>query len=293
MLIPSPAVARAFDRRPALLAGKPSDVPGQAPLLRWAGSKKKLLPLLQRATPIYSKRYVEPFVGSGVLFLALDPARAVLSDINHDLIDTYHTVRSQPLQVWKAASGFDASEAAYYAVRALDPIGLSRVERAARFVYLNRFCFNGVYRTNREGRFNVSRGKGHLGIPRSEVFKAFAERLGRADLRCIDFETTLAETGAGDYIYLDPPYASSGNRDRGEYGPGSFKSEDLERLAAGLNAASERGAKVLLSYSDLPELIARLPGWQVRRLAVARNVAGFTSARRRAEEVLISNYSWR
>lgn len=263
-----------------------------APLLRWAGSKKKLLPVLLQAAPKDALRYVEPFAGSAVLFLKLMPEAAVLADINPDLIQTYEVVRKSPRRVWRIANSCGTDEASYYQVRALNPKCLTTVERAARFVYLNRFCFNGVYRTNRQGEFNVSRGRGHLGIPPLRVFHEFADRLNRVDLHVADFETTLGMARCGDFAYLDPPYASTGNRDRGEYGTGSFKNDDVLRLANALQGASDRGVKVLLSYTDHRKLLNQLPGWHIKRLTVGRNVAGFSGSRRQAREVLVSNYKW-
>jgi len=262
------------------------------PLLRWAGSKKKLLPLLEKAAPARIRRYVEPFAGSAILFLRLNPERAILSDLNADLIDTYETVRCEPTKVWRLVSRIPAAAEDYYRVREITPRSLDPIARAARFVYLNRYCFNGVYRTNRDGHFNVARGEGCLGIPSKELFAAFAQRLQIADLRCSDFQRTVRRAGKGDFCYLDPPYASNVGRDRGEYGPGSFKTLDLERLANAMEGAATRGAQVLLSYADQPEVIERFAGWHIRRLTVARNVSGFGGVRRRASEVLISNYRW-
>lgn len=262
------------------------------PLLRWAGSKKKLLPLLQQAAPKKIRRYIEPFAGSAVLFLRLQPSKAILSDINTELIHTYEEVRTDPDAVWKRASSWSTEESFYYELRAVDVNMLSSTDRAARFVYLNRFCFNGVYRTNRKGQFNVARGRGYLGIPCRRQFRLFAERLSSVDLRCTDFQRTVSRAGAGDFVYLDPPYAGTGNRDRGEYGPGTFKEVDLDRLAEGLKSASSRGSNVLISYADQPSILRRFRGWHVRRLQVTRNVCGFADARRTANEVLISNYAW-
>lgn len=263
------------------------------PILRWAGSKKKLLPTLMQAAPAAYDRYVEPFAGSAVLYLRLADTPALLGDINPDLIETYETVKQHPKRVWSRVAAMSTEPDYYYDLRCEDASRMGKLDRAARFVYLNRFCFNGVYRTNRQGQFNVSRGKGHLFVPALEVFAAFAEKLANASLFCGDFESVVAQTGKGDFLYLDPPYSLEGKRDRGEYGLGTFRDKDEERLAAAITAAADRGAKVLLSYSPSPHMLKRLPGWQVKRLNVARNVAGFTSARRTAKEVLVSNYDWR
>ncbi len=262
------------------------------PILRWAGSKKKLLPTLQAAVPTEYKRYVEPFAGSAVLYLRLPETSALLGDINPDLIDTYETIRAHTKRVWSKTVAMCTAPEFYYELRDQDPLRMGKLDRAARFIYLNRFCFNGVYRTNRQGRFNVARGKGHLFIPDYPVFKSFASRLSNASLYCGDFESVVAQTGLGDFLYLDPPYSLEGKRDRGEYGVGTFRDKDEDRLAEAITAASERGAKVLLSYSPSRRMLDRLSGWRVKRLNVARNVAGFASARRIAAEVLISNYDW-
>lgn len=263
------------------------------PILRWAGSKKKLLPTLMSAAPADYCRYVEPFAGSAVLYLRLADTPALLGDINPDLIETYKTVKQHPKRVWTRVAAMSTEPEHYYKVRAQNVAGLGKLDRAARFVYLNRFCFNGVYRTNLQGQFNVARGKGHLFIPPLEVFSAFAQKLSNADLYCGDFESVVEQTRQGDFLYLDPPYSLEGKRDRGEYGLGTFRDKDEERLAEAVLGAADRGVKVLLSYSPSRLMLSHLRGWQVKRLNVARNVAGFTSARRTAKEVLVSNYDWR
>lgn len=263
------------------------------PILRWAGSKKKLLPLLAAATPLRINRYVEPFVGSGVLFLRIEAEAAILGDINSDLIETYTTLRDHPRAIWNRVSAMSQDDAYYYELRARDPVALEKFDRAARFIYLNRFCFNGVYRTNRQGKFNVARGYGHLYVPGYEVFAEMAKALRRADLHCEDFEAVVDRAKRGDFLYLDPPYALGGKRDRGEYGVGSFREPDESRLVEAIQRASRRGVSVLLSYSPSLSVIEDLPGWQVHELTVARNVAGFTGSRRQAQEILVSNYTWR
>ena len=262
------------------------------PLLRWAGSKKKLLPVLLAAAPDDTKRYIEPFAGSAVLFLRLGVDNAILGDLNESLIETYRIVQRYPRAVWERAAMLGDTPDDYYAIRALPRQDLSAFERAAQFVYLNRYCFNGVYRTNRAGQFNVARGKGHLFVPDLDAFKAFSGRLKNAELRCSDFEEIIAEAGNGDFVYLDPPYALEGKRDRGEYGCDAFREKDECRLIAALRAADRRGAKILLSYSPATTVLRGLNKWRRHDLTVARNVAGFASARRSAKEVLLSNYEW-
>lgn len=262
------------------------------PLLRWAGSKRRLLPLLAQATPGSFSRYVEPFAGSAVLFATLMPARALLGDLNPELMSAYAQLREHPRAIWNRVSRMSLEPAFYYELRAIDPSSLGHLDRAARFVYLNRFCFNGVYRTNKEGGFNVARGYGRLKIPPLKQFLQFARLLADAELRCDDFESIVQRARGGDFIYLDPPYALAGQRDRGEYGCDAFREDDEPRLVRSLRAASRRGAKILLSYSPSRSVIDGLSGWKVHDLTVARNVAGFAGARRKAQEILVSNYDW-
>ncbi len=264
-----------------------------APLLRWAGSKKKLLPVLLAAVPNNVERYIEPFAGSAVLFLRINTGKAILGDLNQSLIETYRIVQHYPRAVWERASKLGDSPDDYYAIRAIPRDSLNAFERAAQFVYLNRYCFNGVYRTNQAGQFNVSRGKGHLFMPELAAFKAFAKRLEAAKLQCSDFEEILSEAGQGDFVYLDPPYALGGKRDRGEYGCNAFREKDECRLIASLNDADRRGAKVLLSYTPTTTVLEGLKSWRRHDLTVTRNVAGFASARRSADEILLSNYDWK
>jgi DNA adenine methylase len=262
------------------------------PILRWAGSKKKLLPILKSAAPESFSRYLEPFVGSAVLYLQLPRRPAILGDLNEDLISTYESLREHPRAVWNRLSKMPTEADFYYELRARSSQEMNELDRAARFIYLNRFCFNGVYRTNRQGEFNVARGVGALRIPGWQVVRDFALSIKDVRLCAGDFENMLSRARAGDFIYLDPPYALDGKRDRGEYGMGSFKDGDLNRLAEAMIGADRRGASVLLSYSNHPQLLTKLRGWKVTHLSVFRNVAGFASGRRKADEILVSNYAW-
>jgi DNA adenine methylase len=258
--------------------------------LRWAGSKRKLLPTLQRLAPPKFQRYVEPFCGSLCLYVALKPPAALVGDINDELVNFYRMIAWRPMAIASVAHQLANDEATYYELRACDPRTLGAQERAVRFLYLNRFCFNGVYRTNRKGAFNVARGK-HMGsIPPVQELVGFGRLMRRATVHRCDFEELVDAAKRNDFIYLDPPYAGRGVRDRGEYGMGAFKEGDLDRLADALHRASERGVKVLLSYADLPEIRRRFRSWNVTTLDVTRNVAGFARARDSVSELILRNY---
>src|SRR5207249_4249691 len=130
---------------------------------------------------------------------------AILGDVNPELMNAYEMLRGHPWQLWRRATAFSQKASVYYVLRRVDPEGLSPLDRAARFIYLNRYCFNGVYRTNRRGQFNVPRGHSTGGIPPPQSFYRCSVALRAAALIRADFSTTLADAKAHDFVYLDPP----------------------------------------------------------------------------------------
>jgi DNA adenine methylase len=263
------------------------------PLFRWAGSKRQLLPSLMSLMPEHYGRYFEPFFGSGCLFFATHPRTAILGDMNADLMAAYCTLRSHPRLLHRAVTAMPTTSAHYYRLRSLECSALSPIERAARFVYLNRFSFNGVFRCNKSGSFNVPRGTQTGKVPEIKRFSRCAFALRSAELRMTDFEDCVSDAGRGDFVYLDPPYAKTGSRYRGEYGYGSFGVADIDRLLRVLEELDQRGAKFLLSYSYCRDIRPALKWWHSRLILVRRHVAGFRRHRVQNREILISNYSLR
>lgn len=259
------------------------------PILRWTGSKRKLLPFLLACVPDNYNRYFEPFVGSACLFLALKPKQAVLNDFNRDLIDTYRIVRKHPIEVAKTIHLMPNTSHYYYKIRDKIATDLTPIKRAARFIYLNRFCFNGIYRVNRLGQFNVPRGTRTGDVPSIKEFCHFADFLKMAKLRSADFEDCLSDVEDGDFIYLDPPYATYSRPSHGEYGYHCFNNGDLGRLINALKNADKKGAIILLSYADKRSLRHALPGWHFRKLTVQRSVAGNPIHRQFVTDLLASN----
>jgi DNA adenine methylase len=179
------------------------------------------------------------------------------------------------------------SKEVYYSLRSQDPLTLSPFDRAVRFFYLNRHCFNGLYRTNLEGRFNVPYApSGTGGFPTDDEFQASADLLTTANLRAWDFGTTLRYAREGDFVYLDPPYAVESRRMFREYGAFGFGKPDLLRLVRHLRRIHERGAAFLLTCADCAEARELFCGWTQKRIRVRRNIAGFAGARKRAYELL-------
>lgn len=236
-------------------------------------------------------RYVEPFAGSACLFFAANPANAILGDVNAELTGMYEAVRKSPGWVHRALSRLPKGKVAYYRTRAQDPGELSATQRAARFIYLNRYCFNGIYRTNKNGDFNVPYGPERTGpLPSAEQLKRCAEKLRNASLVTGSFEKTLALVKAGDFVYLDPPYAVSRRRVFTEYSNHVFVDAQLSALRKELKRLDKLGASFLVSYAYSREGLDLGRGFNRKSQTVLRQVAGFTSHRKTARELLISNY---
>lgn len=242
--------------------------------------------------PTY-QRYVEPFAGSATLFFAINPTKALLADLNDDLIATYGVLKKNPQKLHRLVASIPRNKKTYLMLRAKKKVTLSKIERAARFIYLNRFCFNGIYRTNKSGDFNVPYAPNGTGqISSLEHFHECAESLERAELRQWDFGVTLSHVRKGDFVYLDPPYAVEDRRVFCEYGPKTFGKRDLNRLSAHLERINLRGAAFLLSYADCTEARQIFKKWKTKRMLVSRNIAGFSSHRRHAYELLVTNMDW-
>lgn len=258
--------------------------------LRWAGSKKRLIPKLGAYWSNSYIRYIEPFAGSASLFFAIRPSRAVLSDINSDLIDTLCAVRDHPRAVHNRLSRLPLGVDAYYRIRQLDASQMPALDHAARFIYLNRFCFNGLYRTNMSGKFNVPYAASKTGrLPTLIELNMSAKVLSSAQIMASDFEETLQNLQPGDFVYMDPPYAVKNRRIFRQYGPDSFGTEDLARLASALQHIDRCGATFLVSYAMCKEALDVFVGWHIRRVQTQRSIAGFSRHRRKAVEILVSN----
>lgn len=224
------------------------------PFLKWAGGKRWLV---QQGLPVPTvyQRLVEPFAGGAAVFFALQPKRAVLADVNPELINLYEVVRDQPGKLRKVLEWYQANHShdQYYKTRSRQ--FTSPLLRAARVLYLNRTCWNGLYRVNRKGKFNVPIGTKSAVIMLNDDFVGAASLLQRADLRCQDFEVTISQVGEGDFLFVDPPYTVRHNLNGFlKYNEDIFNWEDQVRLANCLNEARLRGAAILVTNADHPSI---------------------------------------
>jgi DNA adenine methylase len=295
------------------------------PILKWAGGKRQLLPELRPFYPRSFDRYVEPFVGSGAVFVDLHNQgllrgrKVLLSDINADVIGCYRVVRDQPGEVIKLLRGLEADHRAggaehFYEIRdgafnparryihtSPDPMGAYTPALAAMLIYLNRTGFNGLFRVNGRGDFNVPAGRyTNPTICDAPNLCAWSAALGQwgVTLRLSSFERTLAGARAGDFIYLDPPYAPLTSTSRfTAYTPGGFGADAQELLQRTVIAAASSGASVLLSNSAAPQIArlyardggARSAGLRARTVAARRAINARAEHRGPIREYLITN----
>ncbi len=262
-----------------------------SPFLRWAGSKRRLLPVLQTFWTQKHKRYVEPFAGSACLFFAIKPPKAILGDLNPELIATYVEVKyriAKVLKELKALRPEDKSE--YLRLRDIDITTMTPPARAARFIYLNRYCFNGIYRTNLAGKFNVPFSGVRCGsVPADDVFEKCSNRLRKARFVNGDFEKVLEQAEKGDLVYMDPPFAVRARRVFREYDPSTFSHEDIRRLRSWMERLNARGINFVVSYAESDEADVLKKHFSYETVAVRRHIAGFAAHRAMTNELLISN----
>lgn len=262
------------------------------PFLRWAGSKRQLVSKLSEYWHRDYLRYIEPFAGSACLYFAVEPPRAILGDLNQYLIDTYRMIKHCPYRVIEALHRLPGGKEAYYRLRIKPFWTLAEAEQAAAFIYLNKFCFNGLFRTNSKGLFNVPYGnpKGNQEISVERLLRA-SELLQNTQLCSGDFETVVGMAQPGDFVYLDPPYWTELRRSFVEYDSTPFDVSDLERLKAALASLDRRGIAFLVSYADCPEGRKALEGWTLTVVSTRRNIAGFSKHRKHTTELIATNIS--
>jgi DNA adenine methylase len=226
------------------------DPPLLQPLIKWAGGKRRLLPHISEIVPHKFSRYYEPFLGGGAMFFSLLPPAATLSDTNGELVQMYVQVRDFPDKVLRCLRRMPNSGEDYYRIRSMK----SRTEagRAARFIYLCTLSFNGIYRQNLQGEFNVPYGyKTHINPCDSAMLNRISESLQGKTLLEGDFEETTSAAGKGDFVYFDPPYTvAHGNNGFIKYNAKIFSWADQKRLAAAALRLKRSGCHVIVSNAD-------------------------------------------
>jgi len=268
---------------------KEASVPAK-PILKWAGGKTQMLDKLLSKVPSSYERYIEPFVGGGALFFALRPHRALIADSNPELINMYRQVAANVDKVIRCLKRYENTEEMFYAVREQDWQSLSETEAAARMIYLNKTCYNGLYRVNKKGQFNVPFG--HYVNPKicdEDALYAAAAALRNAEIMCGDYMLVLDDNAAaGDFIFLDPPYLPvSQYADFKRYTKEQFYEEDHVELAKVIMKMHERGCHVLLTNSNHP-LVHELYGQFNIEVVPTKRYISCNGGRRKGEDVIVT-----
>lgn len=262
------------------------------PFLKWAGGKGQLLEQMQRLLPQNYNRYLEPMVGGGALFFHLRPACALLADLNDELINVYRVVRDNVEELIVDLRRHRNTREYYYAIRDTDPARLPPVVRASRFIYLNKTCYNGLYRVNRLNRFNVPFGRyKNPDIVNAAGLRAASRALQAADLRTGDFSLVLEYARPGDFIYFDPPYQPLNSTSRfTSYTAGSFGEGEQKRLALVFWELTRRGCLAMLSNSDTPLIRELYRGLRIETVRARRAINSRPDRRGSITELVILNY---
>jgi DNA adenine methylase len=277
------------DLRPA-----PVD-PVASPIIKWVGGKTKLLPELTARLPDRFERYYEPFAGGAALFFRIAPERAVLADSNTDLIGLYTCIARDVAGVIRKLEHHRTahSEAHYYATRERwndREHSWSSADRAATFIYLNKTCFNGLWRVNRAGAFNVPIGRytdPPICVP--DALRAASALLHRATLRCADYRSAVGDARRGDFLYFDPPYDPvTQTANFTSYTPDAFGPDHQRALADTARSLVARGCRVMLSNSDTLFIRSLYKGFHIDRVKCGRAINSNASKRGDVDEVIIT-----
>ncbi|MEI9477176.1 MAG: Dam family site-specific DNA-(adenine-N6)-methyltransferase [Deltaproteobacteria bacterium] len=261
------------------------------PPLRWAGGKSAIVKVLIPLMPINYNRYVEPMAGSAAFFFAVKPERALLADVNEDLINYFTMLRNDSHRLISSLSKLTASSNTYYSLR--EQQSSDFLERAIRFAYLNRLCWNGVYRVNSLGRFNVPIGSRLPQVLWSERhLKECSRALTKAQLSHSDVLDTLAESKPNDFFFIDPPYPKGANTGIGfnRYTVEKFTFEDHKNLAREINKLSIKSVKVMLILSDDETLVEPYRKFRKTKLSTKSLISCTGASRRPVSEIVLTNY---
>lgn len=277
------------------------------PIVKWAGGKSRLLGEILARMPERMGTYAEPFAGGAAVFFALASEsasgksgarrfeRAVLADQNLDLVALYRATRDSVGELIEALRGFRYDRDLFYEVRAQDPSVMSDVARGARLLFLNRTCFNGLWRVNSKGLFNVPFGRYQNPRILDETgLRAAALLLAGVELLHGDFCEVTRTLQSGDFVYFDPPYVPVSNTAKfTSYAREGFAEADQTRLTAELLRLKKKRVLALLSNADTPESVAMYAGLSVDRVRTSRSINSDATGRGEVSELLVSNWALR
>ena len=269
---------------------KTTKAPVAKPILKWAGGKTQMLGELMPRVPKTYGRYIEPFFGGGALFFSLKPENAIIADSNPELINMYLQVAHHVDDVIECLQKYENTSEMFYEVRSLDWQELPKAEAAARTIYLNKTCFNGLYRVNRSGQFNTPFGKyKNPKICDIEALRLASEALRKADILCGDYILVLEHYAQpGDFVFLDPPYLPiSENSDFKRYTKEQFYEDDHVELAKMIGTLHERGCYVILTNSNHPLVHQLYEQYKIEVIQTKRHIS-CNGDTRKGEDVIVT-----
>ncbi|MGC1834201.1 MAG: DNA adenine methylase, partial [Candidatus Acidiferrales bacterium] len=252
----------------------------------------ELLPEIQRRLPRSFGTYWEPFVGGGALFFAQVPAYAVLADLNEELVNCYDVVKTNVEALITSLREHRNTRSHFLHVRKMQPWHLDSVERAARLIFLNKTCFNGLYRVNQRGEFNVPFGNYiNPNFCDERTLRAASKVLQTTEILCRDFRVLLYRAQPTDFIYFDPPYYPvSSTSSFTSYSESPFGEREQRSLRAVFRALADRGCHVMLSNSDTPLIRKLYKGFRMEQVLASRAINCKGNKRGKISELIIRNY---
>lgn len=260
------------------------------PFIKWAGGKRWLTDHELLVRPTFSGKYIEPFLGGAAMYFHLRPIASVLSDLNSRLIETYQAIRANPLPCQELLKEHHERHCKDYYYEVRDTEFASLPDRAAQFLYLNRTCWNGLYRENLAGKFNVPIGTKSLVFDPNEDFSAISALLQNAEISCGDFEITMDKAEEGDFVFCDPPYTTAHNMNGFvKYNQHIFSWDDQVRLRDAASRAMERGATVVVTNADHPSLHSLYANaGKINVVQRSSVISGISKGRRMTSEILVT-----
>lgn len=251
------------------------------PFLKWAGGKSQMIPDIIKHAPSNFNKYIEPFIGGGAIYFSLGHKNSIISDLNEELIITYQQIKENVFEVLSVLNTYKNDEAFFYKIRAIKPETLASAERAARLIYLNKTCFNGLYRVNKKGDFNVPYCKKPGSFLSAERLIAASKQLETTTILFSDYKAVLKKYAKkGDFIFLDPPYQPVGkNADFKRYTKEFFYEKDQIEIASIFTALVKKGCYVLLTNSDHPMIIDLFKNFQIEVIDTKRMISSNANSR--------------
>lgn len=266
------------------------------PIVKWVGGKRQLMFELIKNMPKSYNRYFEPFIGGGALFFELQPEQAYISDMNEELINLYQVVRDNVDELIIDLKKHDISKEYFMEIRNIDRTedyeNWSSIQKASRFIYLNRTCFNGMYRVNSKGEFNVPFG--HYKNPRivdENNLTNCSNLLQRTEIRHADFSEILTKVQEGDFVYFDPPYVPlSETSSFTSYTKDGFDIDMQFKLRDVCDELDNKGVKFMLSNSDTKLVNKLYVNYEIKKVFASRQINANADGRGKITEVLVRNY---